>query len=296
MKLGIAVVYIVRDDNRWLWELHLSRIRRHTASVPYTLYAGVAKLEASLRARLEQEPNVVLLDGPAVSLPPSQEHTFYLTPLIRQAAADGCTHILTLHMDSFPVQDGWFFRLCERLTETQPLVVPVKGDLHIQCSASLFFSREFYRQHQPELLIPAEEKRSPAYRQFAAAVAHHPEDTGIGFLYHAYRNGLTWSRLQCQGSDVSAASFGLLFDGLFFHLAGAVRLRGGWTGHPWFRRLGGHRLAGMMRIVLRHCLPRPWRVRLYDRLLPLAIGPSYHRIRRALATDPAGFLRSLRRG
>ena len=46
MKLGLAVVYLVRDDSEPLLRIHLGRIRRHT-TVPYVIYGVPLRLPAA---------------------------------------------------------------------------------------------------------------------------------------------------------------------------------------------------------------------------------------------------------
>ena len=67
------------------------------------------------------------------------EHAHYLQCLVERALEDGCSHVVTLHVDSFPLQRGWAQTLAEKLNSEQPLAVISPG----QYTACLLFVASF---------------------------------------------------------------------------------------------------------------------------------------------------------
>jgi hypothetical protein len=53
MKLGIIVVYMLKEENEPILNFHLKSIERYT-SVPYTIYGSVNRLLPAFRYQLEK--------------------------------------------------------------------------------------------------------------------------------------------------------------------------------------------------------------------------------------------------
>jgi hypothetical protein len=213
MKLGIIVVYLVAEEDEKLLELHLAQIQKHT-TVPYVIYAGANRLLPRFRARLESHPKVKICDLAPTELLGDPEHAFYLDQLAQIAIDDGATRIVSLHTDSFPIQDGWAEEL-----EAGLAGLPFSTVAYGPYSACLFFRREFYVRFQPRFRLTSAERGSATYRQFAREHAHI-RHSGIGFLYRAFEHGLEWHSL-AESSPQGA--FGVLYDRMVFHLQGNVR-------------------------------------------------------------------------
>jgi len=76
MKLGIVVVYLVKEEDEKLLDLHLTQIDKHT-EMPYTIYGSVNRLLPKFRKKLEKHPKVKLCECPSMDLRSTREHTFY---------------------------------------------------------------------------------------------------------------------------------------------------------------------------------------------------------------------------
>ncbi len=220
MRLGITVVYLVSERNEKLLDLHLGQIEKHTKA-PYMIYASVNRLLPEFRRKLEQHPRVKICECPTTDLRSSQEHAFYLDHLIGIALEDGVSHISVLHVDSFPIRSGWAQELADRLSESCVLAAIMRDEVFDQkpLTACLFFHRDFYLKYRPTFLLSDKELSSPAYKQYRRKFNHLP-DSGVGYGFKLYTEGLSWYPLRKSSKGHSV--FGGIYGDLIFHLGGAA--------------------------------------------------------------------------
>jgi hypothetical protein len=216
MKLGILAVYMVREENEKLLELHLSRIEQHTA-VPYTIYGSANRLLPKYRQTLKQHPRVRLYRLPATDLRGSEEHSYYLEHLVKLAIEDGASHIVTLHVDSFPIRDGWARALVGKLSES--CVFSTIAGINTAC---LLFHRDFFLKYRPTFLLSEEVQESAEYRKYFQAVTPILH-SGIGYGFRAFQEGLSWHSMR-KSSRHEELDCPAIYDDLVIHLRGAVRL------------------------------------------------------------------------
>lgn len=221
MKLGIAVVYLVREDSGPLLDLHLRQIERFT-SEPFTIHAAAPRLDPQFRAVLARCPRVRCHDLPDAGLRGEHEHTHYLERLIDAALADGATHIAVFHVDSFPVRPGWATELAGALSDRRPFAAAVRDVVHDDkpFTAFLLARREFIQTWRPTLLLTPAALRSSTYRAYLRRYPHHP-DSGVGWGLLAYREGLDWVRLERTDAGRDRAHFGAVHGDTVFHLGAA---------------------------------------------------------------------------
>jgi hypothetical protein len=237
MKLGIAVVYLFGEQNERLLDLHLAMIEKHTR-VPYTIYGSVNRLRPQYVQRLERHPEVRICRCPATDLRRGEEHALYLDHLIGMAAQDGATHIVTLHLDSFPIRTGWAGDLASKLSDS--CVFATLDRINTAC---LFFHREFFLQYRPRLRLSVEERVSPQYRQYIQD--WDPlEHSGVGYGFKAYSEGLSWHYLKLSGRLINTNVHGLTHGDLMFHLGGATVL--GESPPPALGLMTGRRYSALL--------------------------------------------------
>lgn len=214
MKLGIVVVYLVSSTEEKLLDLHLRQIETQT-TVPYSIYASANRLLPQFKAKLVEHPHIRICDMPSTDLRDSQEHSYYLTQLVKAAIQDGATHIVTLHVDSFPIRAGWAEQVAHQLSDAMPLAAVPYGPY----TACLFFRRDFYMNQEPRFLLTEDERASPAYQEFSARFKHI-HHSGIGYLFKAYVAGLSWYPL----AESMVDALGVMYEDVIFHLHGNARL------------------------------------------------------------------------
>ena len=196
MRLGIVVVYLVKKEDEKLLELHLSQIEKHT-QVPYKIYSTANRLIPELRKKLENHPKVRICDCPSTELRGSEEHAYYLDHLIRVALEDGVTHIVTLHVDSFPIRPGWAQELEAKLSETSVLAAVMRDERNDRqpMTACMFFDRNFHIKYRPAFLLSEADLETAACKEYLRKFPYIG-DSGIGYGFKIYSEGLTWYPLQ----------------------------------------------------------------------------------------------------
>jgi hypothetical protein len=305
MRLGIVAVYMVREGSERLLDLHLDYIRAHTAA-PFALYGCVNRLAPALRGRLASLPEFRTVDLPATDLRKSEEHAHYLERLIGAALADGATHVAVLHVDSFPVRTGWEGELAGRLSPTRPFAAAVRdGRLDRKpFTAGMLIASDFLRERRPRFLLDDRERASTAYKSYRRRFRHHP-DSGVGYGFLAYREGLDWVALERTNRGEDHRHFGSVYGDTFFHLGAAAWGRKDFPGSrgPTAALDARARLSGRVS----GWVPRRLRIgikRMVNRALPaLDLGRKYaaneeafRAVRDRLFADPESYLRYLRFG
>lgn len=217
MKLGIVVVYLASEENERLLDLHLNQIEKYT-KVPYTIYGSANRLLPQFLHKLQQHPEVKICECPTTDLRGAEEHSFYLEHLVKEAIEDGASHIVTLHVDSFPIRSGWVEELANKLSNSCMLATVTFGAY----TACLFFQRGFYLKYHPTLLLSETERLSEKYMQFRQGFEHLLH-SGIGYCFKAYSEGFTCSLLkETNKSNARYGFFSKIYDDIIFHLGSAA--------------------------------------------------------------------------
>jgi hypothetical protein len=251
MKLGVAVVYLVDQDDSGLLDIHLSQIQKLT-SVPYCIYAAANRLLPRFREKLERLPLVKICSIPDTDLRGRDEHPYYLEFLVKAAVEDGATHICTFHVDSFPVQAGWAEEIAGRL-HGPCVLAAVQRDPQTDrkpVTEFMMFTREFYLSYRPTFRLPESILASAAYKRYLAECPHTP-DSGVGYGFAIWSAQLSWFPLERVDRGKNRYYCGGIYGELVFHLGGAVLYRA--RAQPASR--GQIRTADVLSVVRRATLP-----------------------------------------
>jgi hypothetical protein len=300
ITLGLVVAYAVPDEHERLLDLHLTRIGRHT-TVPYLIHGSTNRAGFRCGRRLAACPKVRLHELPSTSLTGADEHSYYLEQLIPRAFAAGASHVAILHVDSFPIRDGWVEACVSHLSPACPFVTTDGVD-----TACLLFSRDFYEAHRPPLLLSAVRLESAAYKAFVRATGVAIRHSGTGFAFTAYERGLCWHALPRSAGEPLGAS---VYANRLFHLKGAQSLARQLrhdprvqptAGVPWILRRTGRRRFEQILGEVRRLIPAPVRpivrARLARPLERLIDGPrhAWHATERdQLLANPDAFIDAL---
>jgi len=232
MKLGLAVVYLVHEDSEPLLRLHLERIRRHT-TVPYLIHGTPLRLPPSFHRHLQADDvRLHSLTPPADALP-HVEHSALLTGLLRRAVADGCTHVGTLHVDSFPVTDGWAENIAGGLNARQPVAAireEMEGDTPARPNlAGMIALADYWREARPFLVPLPELEQTAGWSAFLRRHQQHVTHSGVGLGYCLEQSGRSWIPLRRTSSRRRHPVLAGIYDNLIFHLGAATRPRSFFT-------------------------------------------------------------------
>jgi hypothetical protein len=249
---------------------------------------------------------VRICDLPPTGAHGPAEHTHYLDLLLLEAVHDGATHIATLHVDSFPVRDGWAEDLAARLDSETPFAAAVRdGRVDIKpFTAAILARADFLERHRPTLLVSGEAMATRPYRRYRHAFPHHP-DSGVGWGFTAWREGLDWLPLRRSNRGQDHTHFGTIHGDTFFHLGAASWVRKDFPGS--LAPTAVLRWRARLVPAFRRLLPPAARERLKDaiaRRLPLldnertysANEEAFVSVKEGLLADPEGYLRFLRSG
>ena len=297
MKLGIAVVYLVLPGDEDLIDLHLRYIARCTCA-PFTIYAAANRLPDPLVERLAARPFVRVCTIPPTEDRGSLENAYYLERLIATAIDDDCTHVATLHVDSFPVRVAWEAELARKTSSGYAFAAAAREEERFgkPTTAGLFFPREFYMRYRPRLLLSRDQMRSRSGRNYARKL-WNPRESGAGYGFVAFREGLPWLPLRRTNRAADHAYFGSIHGDMIFHLGAAAHRRRLFPGSQERRFLQSIRRTVIV------ILPRPVR-KLLRRYVPdwilfpesAAHQRAHDRVKAALVEDPTMFLERLRTG
>lgn len=212
-RFGILVVYVFDETLRPLFDIHLDHIRRHTSS-EFKIYAAGHKLSVKEYDYVAGNPEISVF-RPSVprEYGVRDEHSFCLRHLADQAFADGCEHVICMHLDSFPIVDDWEVDFLEPIEAGEADVVSIVPNGY---SAGLCWGRKFDEEFAPGMLVSDDDRSGDAFLGFTTEFPDFDHvETGLGIIFAAYSRGLRWKRI---GTDSARKIYG----GILFHVVGAT--------------------------------------------------------------------------
>lgn len=221
---GICVVYLVDEAYDVLFYRHLEQIARCSADTPIRLYAGVNRLAPTYVEHLKRLDFVTLCDLAPTELRGSREHAHYLDQLVRIALADGADHVVTLDVDSFPVDPGWLARPKALLDQGAALVGVLRtenGDRAAPHPSFMLFPRAFQERYAPTFDPLLDDPRAQAFR----AARNQRLDTGAGYALALHENNLAWGMMKRSNRRNDHPLLGGIYSGLVYHFGGGSRAK-----------------------------------------------------------------------
>lgn len=214
--LGICIVFLLVDEwGEFLARSVVGQIRRTTTGT-FRIY-GYAPRATDAHLAVLQGLDVTLLPLPrptAGGMRIAQEHSFLLDHLVAHAFRDGCDHVATFDMDSWPVSAGWDRTYAAMLSPQTPIAAIVRTELtdNFPFAAFLMMQRGLWR-----------EGASSFASRHEASPSRRPGETGSGILEQLAREGLDFLRLERTNRWNPHPIIGGLYDDAFFHLGAGSR-------------------------------------------------------------------------
>jgi hypothetical protein len=218
--IGICVVYMAGTPEQFgLLERSIAELQRMTAG-PYRIYGIVPGNDPAVQRRLKRHP-VTIVTGPSERYTiMHEEHSRLLDLLVDRAVADGCSHIATFDMDSWPLLRGWDTAYPALLTEAAPVVAILRNELgdNFPFAAFTLFPATFWQPGNSSFLVNLRGPSDPD----AAPLASRPE-TGSGILAQLARAGQGLHRLERSNVWDIHLIFGAVYDNTIYHLGAGSR-------------------------------------------------------------------------
>jgi hypothetical protein len=281
--LAICVVYLAHEaEGLALLDFSIAQIRRVTAG-PYRIHGCCPGNDAAIMRRLAGQ-GVIVHEAPPRHEHISQEHSQLLNMLADRAKDDGCTHIATFDMDSWPVLPGWDERYASIVGPAAPVASIVRTELrdNFPFAAFTFFPAGFWRTGASSFNVL---QRGP-FGDHVLNLSSRPTETGSGILAQLHDENRGFLRLERSNARNIHPVIAGLYDNAIFHLGAGSRtpqfitddLQYGLDGSPLLNDFAGHMNVAAKRFTFEQIFRR------HDdfvRDLSGGIGPL-----RPIATDP----------
>lgn len=217
--LGICVIYLVPDtDTAPLVQISLDQIKANTHS-PHRIYGCALRLQDPYRQQLV-DGGVALPYMPTFPYPGISEHAHYLDLLVDHAIRDGCTHVATFDMDSWPISAGWDSKYIPLLSKDSPVVAIVRNEVgdNFPYGGFTLMDAAFWDVGSSSFSISMRRKFSPAF-----ITAARPHETGAGILAQLDEQSKDFTKLhRSNGWNPHPLMCGI-YGNDFFHLGAASR-------------------------------------------------------------------------
>jgi hypothetical protein len=132
--------------------------------------------------------------------------------MARYAYADGATHFVSLHLDSFPIDAGWLDSAAAAVADGAPF-----SCIQPKCYNAFMFWDRAWQETGVGMLPTAADRAGTAFARF---IIEHPTlnhaDGGLGFLFNAWQAGRQWHSVEQTSPTI--------WGNRLMHLEGATRI------------------------------------------------------------------------
>ncbi|MEM1153858.1 MAG: hypothetical protein AAGI44_06930 [Pseudomonadota bacterium] len=219
--IGICCVYLAESPTQLgILQTSLRQLRR-TTHTPFKLYGAVPGANAqTLDILKDAEVRLVSANEKRIT-PGHLEHSVLLDELISFAIHDGCTHIATFDVDSWPIAPGWDKQLGELLTESAPLAAVVRTELgdNFPFPAFTYFLSSFWNHEQSRTGLLEE----TSWSEEAKVCSVRPAQTGSGLLAQLYDTRTDFFAMERTNAWSPHTVISAVYENTVFHLGALSR-------------------------------------------------------------------------
>ncbi|WP_200238459.1 hypothetical protein [Lamprobacter modestohalophilus] len=226
-KIGVLCVYFVPDGWDWLISLQLQHVFRYVDDdIQIKLYASIIQAPDSVRQLLEAETGHVEIIDTRIRNPlPNREHGANLDALARRAAQDGCDILVTLDVDSFPIDPFWLHN-CIKVISRGVSVISVYRSENEQTflphPSFTVFTSKFLTKHDFQFYPSDDQQQNQEFKTFLRESGIR-FDTGVGLGYALWHsNERCQTLLRSNVRDLHYLMGGIYGD-MIFHLGAMSR-------------------------------------------------------------------------
>lgn len=225
MKIGIACVYYVPDTSFWVLEQQLAHIEATRSTAEIKIYGADVRLSERVRDYLTAKEYVSLHQFKVHTNSQNHEHGESLTRLVALAFEDGCDMVLTLDVDSWPINKDWVDIAVQKLAQTDGILAVQRSendDHYLPHPCGTFITNAFWQANPFDFYPNDKTLASPPFQDFLHQ-SRQREDTGIGLAEVLHRHQLNWQKLERSNvRDLHYLMAGLYGD-IIFHLGASSR-------------------------------------------------------------------------
>lgn len=218
--LGICVVYLPQGaDGMALLDRSVAQLQRTTRG-PFRIYGCCPDNDAGTLRRLDDHGIASHRVGERHAIA-SVEHATLLNVLVDRAVADGCDHIATFDMDSWPVLEDWNGFYASLLTEATPVAAIVRTELgdNFPFAAFVMMRAALWHPSRSSFGAPRHATDGDDLRVHSS----RPGETGSGILSQLHAEGRRFWRLERANAWNPHPVIAGIYDNTVFHLGAGSR-------------------------------------------------------------------------
>jgi hypothetical protein len=224
-KIGIACVYYMDFEHDWLFHLQQNAIKKFSSKYSVKIYASIVKVPEMIVDIMKSNLLYKVYDSVCDSKLPNRQHGNNLSSLVNNAFNDGCSHVITLDLDSFPCNSEWISSMISFAEDSGGVCAVVRnelGDSHLPHPCGLLITKQYFEKHGVDFYPNSEFFSSKRFKTFEKETSQRV-DTGIGLSVDLWTNKINWYKLNRTNKNDLHYLMAGIYGGVIFHIGAISR-------------------------------------------------------------------------